>query len=548
MVEIGKRDLIGQGRLNLEPFHDNRAFVGVEMWHLATRQPNRIRALGRQFKSLWESGAIGPIRPVHVLDGRDVEGAIRTMLKATHIGKLVVKMPDDDVELQATPLERGLALRADRAYLLVGGFGGLGRSVATWMVERGARHLIFLSRSGGEKPEDRDLVAELESCGCVVQTFAGDVAVREDVDHCVGEAALPIAGVVQLSMVLKDSLFQDMPFEDWQSVTRPKIQGTWNLHHALRNHTRSRSQSNLDFFVLFSSFAGIVGLRGQANYAAGNTFQDAFVQYRHAQGLSASVLDVGAVSDIGFVARRSDLIGYFENLAQHFLTEQEVLDAFELAVRKGVPKPKPSLPRAAAAPTTVEPTMLRRDGDRDLDDAFVSEAQLTLAMRSILPLSAPNNRTVWKRDPRFGHYRNLEAADRAGVAAAAAASAAAGAGGAGGQHEAKLVAFLKSVESSASPGTTLATEAAVAQLAEFLGVAFSSFMMLPVDEMDKVDPHEPLTSLGIDSLVTIEVCNWVRTWFAVNISVLEAMQSGSLMGMARLLQQRWLAKLNVKAM
>lgn len=542
MVEIGKRDLIGQGRLDLEPFHDNRAFFGVEMWHLATRQPSRIRALGRQFKSLWESGAIGPIRPVHVLDGRDVEGAIRTMLKATHIGKLVVQMPDDDTELQATPLECGLALRGNKAYLLVGGFGGLGRSVATWMVERGARHLIFMSRSGGIKPEDQDFAAELQSCGCVVQIFAGDVAVREDVDRCVGEATLPIAGVVQLSMVLKDSLFQDMPMEDWLAVTRPKIQGTWNLHHALlerasRNHTESKSESNLDFFVLFSSFAGIVGLRGQANYSAGNTFQDAFVQYRHARGLPASVLDVGAVSDIGFVARRPDLIGYFENLAQHFLTEQDVLDAFELAVRKGIPTPKPK-PKPKPSPPVPGAAA------RDLDDAFVSEAQLTLAMRSTLPLSAPDNHTVWKRDPRFGHYRNLEAADGAGAAAAAAASAAAGAGGAGGEHEARLVAFLKSVEGSASPGTTLATDAAVAQLAVFLGVAFSSFMMMPVDEMDnKVDLHEPLTSLGIDSLVTIEVCNWVRTWFAVNISVLEAMQSGSLMGMARLLQQRWLAKL-----
>lgn len=127
------------------------------------------------------------------------------------------------------------------------------------------------------------------------------------------------------------------------------------------------------------------------------------MQYRHAQGLPASVLDVGAVSDIGFVARRPDLIGYFKNLAQHFLTEQEVLDAFELAVRKGLPKPKPSqsgaAAAAAAAAATVEPTTLRRDGDRDLDDAFISGAQLTLAMRSNLPLSAPDNRTVWKRDP-----------------------------------------------------------------------------------------------------------------------------------------------------
>lgn len=82
-----------------------------------------------------------------------------------------------------------------------------------------------------------------------------------------------------------------MRLNDWEAAIRPKVDGTWNLHKATRS-------TSLDFMVMFSSFSGLVGQRGQSNYASANTFLDAFVQYRHANGLPASVLDIGPIEDV----------------------------------------------------------------------------------------------------------------------------------------------------------------------------------------------------------------------------------------------------------
>lgn len=130
------------------------------------------------------------------------------MQSGRHIGKIIIKMPSDPLLLDITSSAANptLTLREDRTYLLVGGLGGLGRSVATWMVERGARHLMFMSRSAD--PGDLELaryVGELTSQGCEVQVVTGSVSEMGDVRRAVEMASKPIAGVINLSMVLRVS-------------------------------------------------------------------------------------------------------------------------------------------------------------------------------------------------------------------------------------------------------------------------------------------------------------------------------------------------------
>ena len=85
-----------------------------------------------------------------------------------------------------------------------------------------------------------------------------------------------------------------MTHSQYLGATLPKITGTRNLHTCL--------PSSLDFFVMLSSISGICGSRSQANYAAGNTFQDAFAAHRIAQNLPATVIDLGVVLGVGYVA------------------------------------------------------------------------------------------------------------------------------------------------------------------------------------------------------------------------------------------------------
>ena len=137
----------------------------------------------------------------------NVQDAFRTMQRAQHIGKIVVQMPEDASELESVAPRPIPEFKSDRSYLIVGGLGGLGREVASWMVENGARNLIFLSRSAREGKDNQDFLDELRSQECQVQLVAGSVAKLEDVQQATSKAAQPLAGIIQMSMALKVHFF-----------------------------------------------------------------------------------------------------------------------------------------------------------------------------------------------------------------------------------------------------------------------------------------------------------------------------------------------------
>lgn len=89
-------------------------------------------------------------------------------------------------------------------------------------------------------------------------------------------------------------MFENMSYENFQAALRPKFQGSWNLHKLL--------PTSMDFFLLLSSATGVLGNRSQANYAAGNTYQDALAIHRRYLGLPATSIDLGSILSVGYVA------------------------------------------------------------------------------------------------------------------------------------------------------------------------------------------------------------------------------------------------------
>lgn len=152
---------------------------------------------------LYRQGHIHPIRPVTVFDASEIEQSFRHLQKGDHIGKIVVRMPKDASSIASNPRPRALALDPKASYLLTGGTGGLGKSIASWMVDRGARSLIFISRSAGSTDEDKAFFIELESLGCSVSAVAGKVQDMRDVNRAILKAPGPIQGVIHLAMVLR---------------------------------------------------------------------------------------------------------------------------------------------------------------------------------------------------------------------------------------------------------------------------------------------------------------------------------------------------------
>ncbi|KAK9385501.1 KR domain-containing protein [Lipomyces mesembrius] len=394
MIEIGRRDFIGRAQLSMDLFEGNRSFIGVNLALLA----DQYHELLSETIALYSQGHIKPISPIQAFTASDIENAFRYMQKGQHIGKLVVSLPDPGLgqissptSLSIAPRKQPFHLRPDSAYLLAGGLGGLGRAIANYLIECGARHLIFISRSAGTSSADKAFFTELECQGCSVDAVSGSVANIADCRRaiaCATRVGKHIGGVMQLSMVLRDLPIMKMSHEDWMTAIEPKVDGTWNLHNALMESKHEVNglgrEGGLEFFVMFSSALGCFGAAHHSNYAAGNTFQDAFVQYRHSLGLPASVLDVGVMAD--------RIQNNMRTTGMWFLSEQDLLDALHLSIANGTP------PYTSTTP----------NGNETVGDKYISKAQLGIGFRSTKPLTDPSNRVLWRRDKRMSIYQNLE--------------------------------------------------------------------------------------------------------------------------------------------
>lgn len=225
------------------------------------------------------------------------------MQNGHHTGKIILKASVDSV-IPALPHDaHPMKLRSDATYVLVGGLGGLGRGLAIYLADHGAKHLAFFSRTDDVQPAARKVLDQLKERNVQAEIFVYDVTDPEALKTAVAQisnAMPPIKGVVQGAMVLRDGLFENMTYENWSQATIPKVQGSWNLHKLMPH--------DLDFFVMLSSLAGILGNRGQSNYCAGNTYQDQLAYYRRSLGLPGQVIDLGAIGGLRwFEENKEDL-------------------------------------------------------------------------------------------------------------------------------------------------------------------------------------------------------------------------------------------------
>ena len=406
------------------------------------------------------------------------------MQQGQHLGKIVISMRDSSkaINFGSDISERKQSVTFDSSayYLLVGGLGGLGRSISTWMVERGARHLIYLSRSAGKtSTEHQDFIAELDSLGCQVQMVQGSVSNLDDVTRAVEQAQGHLKGILQMSMVLRDQALTKMTLEEWNSAVQPKVTGTWNLHNATLS-------TELDFFVLFSSISGVIGQPGQANYAGANTFLDAFVHYRNGLGLPISAVDIGAVEEVGYVSRNEGLLRRLKNSGAYgIVSEQELLDSM------------------AASMTCLSKNIISSTNNAT---KLITNNNFALGLRSAIPLSSPDNRAVWRRDIRMAIFHNSGAAATESTGAA----------------NNVLKTFLAKAKNDPS---IIMNQESIHLLAMEIGRKLFSFLLKPEEDLQI---SLSLADLGMDSLVAIEMRSWWKQTFGFEVKVLEMMGMGTL--------------------
>ncbi|KAK5055906.1 hypothetical protein LTR84_012456 [Exophiala bonariae] len=442
---------------------------------------------------LYSREPIQPISARHIFSCEEFQDALQVLQKDDKFSSVIFKLPTNHDTLQGPIAPPKLQFRGDVAYLVVGGVGGLGRAVSTYMAENGARHFIYLSRSAGSAGPHKEFFRELTVQGCTVQAFSGDIAQEADVLNVLTSAEHPIAGVLHLAMVLQDRPFLSMKHSDFLMALNPKVAGTWNLHNAM-----IQQNVTLDFFVMFGSISGTFGIAHQANYAAGNTFQDGFVQYRQSLGLPASVLNIGAMSGVGYVSENKSVEDYFRTAGMPFQSEEELFEALHLSLLQQHATKTPS--------SGVNP-------------GYTSQSQLALGIRATKPMTDPSNHVLWKHDRRVDIYRNIEAA-RLADSSTNNPSATTGSSDA-------LSLFMSSLRTSSSPLTLLDDPATLTLITLQLATFIYESMMRSTDGVD-MELGRSLMALGVDSLVTIEVRNWIQRKFEVAVSTLEMLNGGSI--------------------
>ncbi|MCP4194830.1 MAG: SDR family NAD(P)-dependent oxidoreductase [Planctomycetaceae bacterium] len=283
-VEIGKGDGLSSAQMRkLRPDISHHTF---DLSQLCQQNP---LAIDRLLKRAFNQVAAGKWSPPTWSTYRfnEATNAFRTMQQAKHIGKLVLKS-------DFTTSDAG---KQDSSVLITGGLGGLGLATAQCLVDRGNRHLLLLGRNGITTRFQQDAVNRMRERGATVEIIKADVADKNALASALqpylNEASSqPLGGVIHAAGVLADGALSEQNRKTFSAVFAPKAMGAWNLHQ-LTQH------SNLDYFILFSSATGLFGSPGQANHAAGNSYLNGLVRYRHSIGLPALSLAWGPWSDIG---------------------------------------------------------------------------------------------------------------------------------------------------------------------------------------------------------------------------------------------------------
>jgi acyl transferase domain-containing protein/NADPH:quinone reductase-like Zn-dependent oxidoreductase/thioesterase domain-containing protein/NAD(P)-dependent dehydrogenase (short-subunit alcohol dehydrogenase family)/acyl carrier protein len=288
-LEIGKTDIYQNRMIGLLPFQDNLSYFAIDLDRMLRQRPDYIRTLFAEVMTFFEAGKYTPLMFTR-FEAEGTIDAFRYMSQRKNIGKVVVAF-EKNREPRAGGGEPEKAetavVRKDGTYLVTGGLGALGLRVGEWLADQGAGTVALLARRAPSAKVEKQLTL-IRAKGAQVLALQGDVTDAASLSKALEQIPkdAPLRGVIHAAGVLADGVMADMTLEQLDRAMLPKVAGTWNLHAATL-------KAPLDFFVMFSSVASVLGSPGQANYAAGNAMLDALAHARRRAGLPATAINWG---------------------------------------------------------------------------------------------------------------------------------------------------------------------------------------------------------------------------------------------------------------
>jgi acyl carrier protein len=292
----------------------------------------------------------------------------------------------------------------------------------------------------------------------------------------------PIKGCINASMVLQDAIFENMTFAQWDLTLRSKVETAWNLHSLLPR--------GLDFFLLLSSMAGVIGQSSSANYSAGCAFQDALAHHRTTVcGERALSLDMGWIGNIGIIAETAA----YQRRRQADQDLQTIDGAELLALLTLACDPAHPLPRPAQAVPSQVLFGLRTPAE------FLVRGQVAPPQLGRPLLGA------------FSYVPSLGAVSSSREA--------------GPQADQPATLFRQAGDADGRVQVVLRA------LAGKLAVAMSI-------SAEDIEPSKPLSSYGVDSLMAVELRNWIGREFDATMAVFDIMGGAPISSIANLVVKR----------
>ncbi|KAL8654407.1 MAG: hypothetical protein Q9226_003450 [Calogaya cf. arnoldii] len=440
--------------------HKSQLALSCERANLEARLEHAVSSARRVATSITQEQIQDLVIPLEQINDPSVHN---------HTTSVVHWPSDGDVMVEVRPLATDSLFFQNKSYFLVGLTGEIGRSICEWMISNGAGCVCLTSRN----PKINDEWLEsFQGTNVSVKVYALDVTDKQNLESVVDDIKAtcpPIAGVVNGAMVLHDTLFSRMSVETMQEVLGPKIDGSNNLDQAFYN-------DDLDFFVMLSSSASVIGNSGQANYAAANGYLNSLPRQRRKRGLAASTVDIGRVAGIGYVETAGQAVmNQLTRFGLMAINETEFHQMMAETIRAGYPQPN--------------------------DKETVPEAVVTTGIRTIR--DDEDIQGPWFDNPRFSH----------------------------------CIVETKGIQSEAEQGgkkamlpvsEQLSKASSMEEALEVMIECFSTKLRLILQISDpSIDNDAPLVELGVDSLVAVEVRSWFLKEVKVDIPVLKVVGGAS---------------------
>ncbi|KAF2275719.1 polyketide synthase [Westerdykella ornata] len=481
-IDVGRVDVQNHGTIALEVFERNATFSSFDLSTMAVQDPEFCAELIQEVGDMLRSGQVQPI-PFKTFDINELDKGMLYFSQGKHIGKVVASYRNQEAVVKMIPPKPEAYFDPSAEYVLVGGLGGLGRSILQWMVSRGALHFTIMSRSGDARlsKEASEMIETLRSQGITVELVACDINVKESVSSAIAAASLhrPIKGILHAAVAFLDQPFDTLPYAQWKGGLSAKVQGTINLHEVT-----IEQKLPLDFFIMTSSFEAVVALPTQAAYCAANSFQDAFARYRRLQGLPATAIAFGLITEIGDVGQRDATRQMIQRNGLYRTGELGFLRLLEAAFLDS-PESKPDWhaydPLAEAQITTcLEPSQLAKIAHQ------VGEG--------------PPPR--WHSDAKFSHlFRAMQDC----------------------LSTSQNSQQVKSVVSAVATAVDAAIQSgnigqAGSLIANAIAERTASLLMIP---SESIGTQKSVAQYGVDSLIAVELRSWVALMFGVSIPLLK---------------------------